>query len=71
MKEQEVERVKYIELVANEAKIRENNKKFYNRKQMKMQESLLQPLENKNASSEPLNPLTEKYSDLIVKLFNE
>jgi len=71
LKEQEVERVKYIELVANEAKIRENNKKFYNRKQMKMQESLLQPLENKNASSEPLNPLTEKYSDLIVKLFNE
>lgn len=71
MKEQEVERVKYIELVANEAKIRENNKKFYNRKQMKMQESLLQPLENKNASSEPLNPLTEKYSDLIVKLFKE
>lgn len=71
MKEQEVERVKYIELVANEAKIRENNKKFYNRKQMKMQESLLQPLENKNASIEPLNPLTEKYSDLIVKLFNE
>jgi len=71
LKEQEVERVKYIELVANEAKIRENNKKFYNRKQMKMQESLLQPLENKNASSEPLNPLTEKYSDLIVKLFKE
>lgn len=57
--------------MANEAKIRENNKKFYNRKQMKMQESLLQPLENKNASSEPLNPLTEKYSDLVVKLFNE
>jgi len=57
--------------VANEAKIRENNKKFYNRKQMKMQESLLQPLENNNASSEPLNPLTEKYSDLVVKLFNE
>jgi len=71
LKEQEVERVKYIELVANEAKIRENNKKFYNRKQMKMQESLLQPLENNNASSEPLNPLTEKYSDLVVKLFNE
>jgi len=57
--QQEIERVRYIEIVNSDALIRENNKNFLVRKQMKKQEMLLQPLEfsgNSN-SNDPRNPL--------------
>lgn len=58
--EQEQNRIKYIELVNNEAKIREKNKMFHVRKQQKRQEMLLQPLDISEAGNEPLNPIREK-----------
>lgn len=45
LKEQEIERIKYIEIVSQEAKIREKNKMVYVRKKMRQQELLLQPLD--------------------------
>jgi len=59
LKEQEIERVKYIEIVSQEAKIREKNKMMFVRKKMRQQELLLQPLDS-NGFGEPQNPTREK-----------
>lgn len=45
LQQQEIEKVKYIENINNEAKIREKNKNYLIQKQVKKQEMMMQPLE--------------------------